>query len=62
MRFLTSVAESDKVITLLLFSDENMSWFSDFEFTKALVGLLTKILKKGCRINIIHGVERGLQR
>lgn len=60
LKFLDSIVDSDKITTVLLFSDENMDWFIDYEFSKRLVDTMIKIMEKGNHIKIIHSLERGL--
>ena len=61
IRFLTQVANEEIPQTLLLFSDEEMSWlYEDNAFAKKWAILLKNVLVKGNRIQIIHTVSRDL--
>ena len=61
IRFLTEVANEDTPQTLLLFSDEEMSWlYEDRIYAKKWAALLKNVLMRGNRIKIIHTVSRDL--
>ena len=61
IRFLTEVANEDTPQTLLLFSDEEMSWlYEDRMYAKKWAVLLKNVLMRGNRIKIIHTVSRDL--
>lgn len=61
VRFLTEVANEKTPQTLLLFSDEEMSWlYEDSAYAKKWTVLLKNVLMKGNRIKIIHTVSRDL--
>ncbi len=59
MRFLNDVYREEAPQTLLLFSDEELSWmYEDSDFAKEWTRLLVAILQKGNRIRIIHTISR----
>lgn len=59
--FLTAVLARDRTQTLMLFSDEEMSWlFDDPVFEKKWAMLLSQVLSRGNRIRIIHTVSRNM--
>lgn len=59
--FLTAVLNAASPRTLLLFSDEDMSWmYEDESFVKNWASLLFQALAKGNRIKIIHSISRSL--
>ena len=61
LRFLNQVAREKFTQTLLLFSNEDMSWMlNDPQFTKQWADLMTIVILKGNRIRIIHTVSRAL--
>jgi hypothetical protein len=61
IRFLSAVLKEDAPQTLLLFSEEEISWlYEDNEFAKKWAALLINVLMKGNRIKIIHSVNRNL--
>ncbi len=61
LAFLTDLVRSGKPCTLLLHSDENMTWLTeDPEFAAAWTQLLLKIAANGGRIRIIHSISRSL--
>lgn len=59
MRFLSEVLAEKKPQTLLLYSDENLSWLADPVFFSTWKRMMMQILKKGNRIKIIHHINRG---
>lgn len=61
IRFLSAVLKEDAPQTLLLFSEEEISWlYEDNEFAKKWTAFLIGVLMKGNRIKIIHTVNRDL--
>ena len=61
LRFLNQVACEEFTQTLLLFSDEDLSWMMDDPlFTKQWSELMIAVILKGNRIKIIHTVNRTL--
>jgi len=59
--FLERIAKNDPPQTLLLYSDEDMTWMTgDSNFTVQWSQLMKSILMKGNRIRIIHDLNRGL--
>ncbi len=59
IRFLTAVINESNSQTLLLFSDEEMSWMTeDAVFGKRWAELLTAVLRQGNRIKIVHTINR----
>ena len=61
LSFLERIANSDTPQTLLLFSDEEMTWMTgDPDFTNQWTQLMKTILMKGNKIIIIHDLNRGL--
>ncbi|WP_455542788.1 hypothetical protein [Intestinibacter sp.] len=61
LRFLTDVLNEDTPQTMLLYSDEEMSWlYEDSSFAAKWSELLIAILKKGNKIKIIHTISRNL--
>ncbi len=58
--FLTMVLKSEKPVTLMLYSSEDVEWLiHDKQFTSKWSVLLGKLITMGCRIKIIHTVKRG---
>ncbi len=61
IRFLSMIVKEEAPQTLLLFSDEELSWlYDDAEFAKRWSVLLKQVLLKGNRIKIIHTVNRNI--
>lgn len=61
VRFLSMIVNEDVPQTLLLFSDEELSWlYEDTNFVKQWSALLKQVLLKGNRIKIIHTVNRNI--
>ena len=61
IRFLTEVNNSKTPQTLLLFSDENMSWlYNNPLYSQKWGALLISVLSKGNRIKVIHNVNQGM--
>jgi len=61
IRFLSAVAAHPNPCTLLLYSDENIEWFSeDREFLAGFVRLLTHIITLGHKIKMIHNISRDM--
>lgn len=61
IRFLSMVAEDEKPQTLLLFSDEEMSWlYHDRDYAMRWASLIRRVLVRGNRIRIIHTVNRDI--
>lgn len=59
IRFLTEILNESSPQTLLLFSDEEMSWlYGDPAFSREWARLLKGVLQKGNRIKIIHTLSR----
>jgi hypothetical protein len=59
--FLTSVITNNKTQTLLLYSDEDMTWqFDDNDYKIKWAILMSQTIMKGNRIKIIHNVSRNL--
>ena len=59
--FLERIANNDDPLTLLLYSDEDMTWMTgDPNFTSQWSQLMKTILTKGNRIRIIHDLTRDL--
>ena len=59
--FLSEAALREKPQTLLLHSNEEMSWMTgDPKFTQRWAALMFAVLAKGNRIKIIHNVDRGI--
>ena len=62
IRFLVDVAAAEEPLTLLLHSEENMEWlYENPEFAKQWGELLVTILKKGCKIVIVHTINRSFE-
>ena len=62
LRFLADVAAAEEPVTLLLHSEENMEWlYENPEFAKQWGKLLVTVLKKGCRIVIVHTINRSFE-
>ncbi|MBR2742614.1 MAG: hypothetical protein IKD89_03400 [Clostridia bacterium] len=60
-RFLSAVCASGEPQTLLLFSDEDMSWLlENAAFTKKWASLLARVISQGGRIKIIHTTQRNI--
>ncbi len=60
-QFFLMILQEETPQTLLLFSDENMSWMYDDEaFARRWAELFTQVLMKGNRVRIIHNVGRDL--
>ncbi|WP_440977723.1 hypothetical protein [Sedimentibacter sp. LTW-03] len=61
VRFLSMVADAEKPQTLLLFSDEELSWlYGDRKFSIMWAEMLKRVLSKGNRIKIIHTINRDI--
>lgn len=61
LRLMHKVALRDKPQTLLLFSDEEMSWMTgDPNYSRQLTLLMFEVLSKGNRIHIVHSIQRNL--
>jgi len=61
VRLLSMIVNEDVPQTLLLFSDEELSWFyEDNDFVMQWSALLKKVLLKGNRIKVIHTVNRNM--
>lgn len=61
LRFLSSVSSCEQPQTLLLFSDEEMSWLTgDPAYTARWATALTEVLAAGNRIRIVHTVTRNV--
>ena len=59
--FLSIVVESNKLDTLLLYSDEIMDWLTeDLSFLSKWAEMLKKVIMRGNRIKIIHTLSRDL--
>ncbi len=59
LKFLQMVIEEKALQTLFLFSDENMSWLLESkEFAQKWTKMLLQVLQKGCRVKVIHTVNR----
>lgn len=59
IRFLKEIIESEEIQTLLIFTDEDISWiYEDYEYAKKWGTLLTKALMMGNRMKIIHSVTK----
>lgn len=59
--FLENVCATNKPQLLLLYSDECFSWlYEDEIFSKTWALLLTKLINNGCRIVIIHTINRNI--
>lgn len=59
IRFLSNIVKEKEPQTLLLFSDEDMSWLNeDLEFARKWTSLLLKVLQMGNKIKIIHTISR----
>ena len=59
IRFLSEIIESKKIQTLLIFTDEDISWiYEDYEYAKKWGSLLTKALMLGNRMKVIHSVTK----
>lgn len=60
-QFFMMILQEEKPQTLLLFSDENMSWlYEDASFVAKWTELFTQILLKGNRVRIIHTISRDM--
>ncbi|QSX07831.1 hypothetical protein J0B03_08410 [Alkalibacter rhizosphaerae] len=61
IEFLSQVIHTKKPVPLLLYSDENMSWLTeDLSFTAKWASLLQEVILLGCKIKIIHNINRDL--
>ncbi len=62
VRFLTEVYNTEKPQTLLLFSDEDMSWiYKNSDYAAKWAKLLIAVLLKGNKIKIIHSITRNME-
>ena len=62
LRFLVDVAAAEEPVTLLLHSEEKMTWlYENPEFAKQWGELLVAILKKGHKIVIVHTINRSFE-
>lgn len=60
-QFFLMILQEEKPQTLLLFSDENMSWlYEDAAFSARWAELFTGVIMKGNRVKIIHTVSRDM--
>ncbi len=60
-KFFNDICEDNKPVTVLLYSDEEMNWFcEDEKFKKSWSKALMKLVSIGCRIKIIHSLNRGI--
>lgn len=60
-QFFLLILQEEQPQTLLLFSDENMSWlYEDTAFAARWVELFTQVLLRGNRVRIIHTVSRDM--
>lgn len=61
LTFLSEILQRKKPVILHLYSDENMSWLTDdLIFASQWAALLKEVLLMGCRIRIIHNINRDL--
>jgi len=61
IEFLSMVLDIDKPQTLLLYSDEDMDWLIEsYDFKVKWAALMSKVIKQGNKIKIIHTVSRDL--
>ncbi|MEA5094042.1 MAG: transcriptional regulator [Sedimentibacter saalensis] len=61
IEFLSMVLSIDKPQTLLLYSDEDMDWLiENYDFKVKWAVLMSKVIKQGNKIKIIHTVSRDL--
>jgi hypothetical protein len=61
IEFLTMVLDIDKKQTLLLYSDEDMDWLiENYDFKIRWAALMSKVIKQGNKIKIVHTVSRDL--
>lgn len=59
--FLSMVAKKDEPVNIMFYSDESMEWMTtDPKFTQAWANYMIKVIRKGCRIRIIHTISRDL--
>ena len=60
-KFFKDICEDNKPVTVLLYSDEEMDWFcEDEQFKKIWSKSIMKLISIGCRIKIIHSLNRGI--
>lgn len=60
-QFFMAILQEEKPQTLLLYSDENMTWlYEDAAFAAHWAELFTKVILKGNRAKIIHTVSRDM--
>lgn len=61
LNMMLEVAQRAKPQTLLLFSDEEMTWMmADPDYSRQLTMLMFEVLSRGNRIHIIHSIQRNL--
>ncbi|MEA4924440.1 MAG: transcriptional regulator [Syntrophomonadaceae bacterium] len=60
LKFLSLVVQNKKPQTLLLYSDEDMNWMINPEFTAKWAALMVRVLQNGNRIKMIHTINRNL--
>ena len=61
VRFLTLAAQQQKPGVILLYSDENIEWFTgDKTFLATLVQLFGEVIALGNRIKMVHNVSRDM--
>jgi len=59
--FFNSILEEETPQTLLLYSDEDMSWlYEDDRFSELWGGLFRQVIMKGNRVRIIHTIARDI--
>ena len=62
LRFLADVAAAEEPVTLLLHSEESMEWlYENPEFARHWGELLVAVLQKGCKIVIVHTINRSFE-
>lgn len=61
LQFMRDIIESDSLITLHLYSDEDLAWLVDDPvYTQEWARLFTQVLMKGNKVKIIHTISRSL--
>lgn len=60
-QFFTMILQEEQPQTLLLFSDENMTWlYEDPVFAARWAELFAKVIRKGNRVRMIHTISRNM--
>lgn len=60
-RFLKKLLDTQKPVTLLLYSDEDMAWLTeDLSFARRWMELMSSVLRNGGKVKIVHDLGRNV--